>query len=176
VKVCQLPIQLARMIQSASPFPPAIFANVGLMIVVCDVYLLLSQALPRGIAVDVARKRMETQRGSSRRTNRQKFKSCLGVLDDSGLRTSCCGRSARLIRSQEHSILLCSLLDHSVFYYKKKLSSNTFIDHGRHTRTKAEGHPSLVSPTVSLSTDALHLTCMHYILLAIYRPNACIRF
>jgi hypothetical protein len=72
VKIGQLMIQLARKIRSASPFPPAIFANVGLMFVVCDVYLLLSQALPRGIAVDVARKRMEMRRGSIR-TNRQKL-------------------------------------------------------------------------------------------------------
>jgi hypothetical protein len=65
VNVCQLPIQLARRIQGVSPFPPAIFANVGLIFVVCEVYLLLSQALSRGIAVDVACKRMEMSTGAA---------------------------------------------------------------------------------------------------------------
>jgi hypothetical protein len=35
------------------------------MFVVCEVYLLLSQALSRGIAVDVARKRMEMSTGAA---------------------------------------------------------------------------------------------------------------
>jgi hypothetical protein len=104
VKVCQLPIQLARRIQSASPFPPAIFANVGLMFVVCGVYLSLSRTLPRGIAVDVARKRMEMRTGAAgpiavnpivqivpRSSGRQRLVAA--VVPDGGL-----------IRSQEHRV------------------------------------------------------------------------
>lgn len=90
MKVCQLPIRFAREIQDASPFPPAIFANVGLMIVVCDVYLLLSQALPHGIAVDVAREDgcVGARVGPSDRPiggSILQIKSYLGVLDDSVL-------------------------------------------------------------------------------------------
>jgi hypothetical protein len=98
-------------IQIASPFPPAIFANVGLMFVVCDVYPLLSQALARGIAVDVASARGYGDAAREHPDQSPEVQSYLGDLDDS----SCCGRRARLIRSQEHSILFCSLLDHFVF-------------------------------------------------------------
>ena len=148
MKLCQLLFQLVRKMQSASPFPPAIFANVGLMFVVCDVYLVLSQALPRGIAVDVARARgsMEMRCGTIR-TNRYKSNRTSEIWTTA----SCCGRSARLIRSQEHYNLFCSSLDHYVYYTNNDIT--IIINHGRHTGTEADCYPPLVSPAISLRSS-----------------------
>jgi hypothetical protein len=107
-------------IQIASPFPPAIFANVGLMFVVCDVYSSLSQALARGIAVDVASARgWRCGAGASGPIARSPNRT-----SEIWTTASCCGRSARLIRSQEHSNLFCLLLDHSVYYTYRQRQYN----------------------------------------------------